>query len=107
MEVNSMLSQAPKLSPKIIFFIILCLLIGIYLFLVSNKFDDENYFYPNKCDLMVETSKKSVFMMKNLLSDDEMLKSEKFKKIFFIESHQENNRSLTNPRQACSVESAG
>lgn len=51
----------------------------------------------------------NTFALENILaSNDEMLSSEKVKKIFFIESHTERKRDLKNHRrQVCSIESAG
>ena len=47
------------------------------------------------------------FKLKNLKNDEELLADKNFKKIFFIETHLDLIRKLDNPRQACSVESAG
>ena len=45
--------------------------------------------------------------IENILNDEEFLEDEKSKKIFFLETHVDEVRILDNPRQACSVESAG
>jgi len=45
--------------------------------------------------------------LENILNDEEFLEDEKSKKIFFLETHVDEVRILDNPRQACSVESAG
>ena len=45
--------------------------------------------------------------LENILNDEEFLEDEKSKKIFFLETHVNEVRILDNPRQACSVESAG
>lgn len=45
--------------------------------------------------------------LKNILDDEEILKNENFEKIFFIETHVDEVRTLNEPRIACSVESAG
>ena len=45
--------------------------------------------------------------LENFLIDDEFLKNDEYKKIFFIETHMEGIRIIEKPRQACSVESAG
>lgn len=45
--------------------------------------------------------------LKNILSDDNILKVSSQRQIFLIEAHMNKERSLDNARQACSVESAG
>lgn len=47
------------------------------------------------------------FPLKNILSDEETLKVSANKQFFFLETHMEKERNLTDARQACSVESAG
>lgn len=47
------------------------------------------------------------FKLKNLQNDENILKDKNVKKIFFIETHLDLFRKIENPRQACSVESAG
>ncbi|CAG9806897.1 unnamed protein product [Chironomus riparius] len=45
-------------------------------------------------------------IVKSIQEDEEILKSEKFNKLFFIETHMDEMRILDNPRIACSIESA-
>ncbi len=47
------------------------------------------------------------FQLKNILIDEEKLKISSKNQIFLIETHMEKERIISNPRQACSVESAG
>lgn len=47
------------------------------------------------------------FKLKNLQNDENILNDKNVKKIFFIETHLNLFRKIDNPRQACSVESAG
>lgn len=46
-------------------------------------------------------------IVKNIVEDEEILKSENIKKIFFIETHMDEVRIMDKPRIACSIESAG
>lgn len=70
-------------------------------FLLNNSVDEKNQDTLNKF-LSAKTLK-----LGNILDDDEILKSDMFKKVFLIESHMNEMRVLDNARQACSVESAG
>lgn len=45
--------------------------------------------------------------LKNILSDEKVLKVSARRQIFLIETHMDKERSLNNSRQACTVESAG
>lgn len=45
--------------------------------------------------------------LKNILADEAVLKSPDNHQIFLIETHLDERRILANPRQACTVESAG
>lgn len=81
--------------------ILLYIIVGS--FVSDNSINYKNFIIDERVTAMDRS-----FMLKNILSDDdEILKSELHKKIFFIESHQSYNRRLENSRQACSVESAG
>lgn len=50
---------------------------------------------------------QTYFPLKNVLSDESSLNVSKSRQIFLLETHMEKERILTNPRQACTVESAG
>jgi hypothetical protein len=70
-----------------------------------DKYDDEYNEYNG--EEATEIPEMQRIKIKNLLDDEEKLKMSWKHQIFFIESHMEQLRNLTNPRQACSVESAG
>lgn len=45
--------------------------------------------------------------LKNFMDEDQILKEAEFDNIFFIETHMNDMKIIENPRQACSVETAG
>jgi hypothetical protein len=47
------------------------------------------------------------FSLKNILSDEEILKVSSNRQIFLIETHMDRDKKLSNARQACTVEAAG
>lgn len=59
------------------------------------------------CFCYSKVSKAISFPVKNILSDEEILKNSVSRQIFMIETNLDEERVLDNPRQACSVESAG
>jgi hypothetical protein len=81
-------------------FLILLLITVIFLFIYQTNVDEEEKeskeFFP-----------VFSFPLKNILSDEATLNVSASHQVFLIETHMNKERSLTNPRQACTVESAG
>lgn len=110
---------------NILFFAVLSIIFVVYTFLSgSNYTENIKYVFVNpKISPDPEKSlsnirikyiehlvsiKQGTFMLKNILSDDDLvLTNEKIEKIFFLETHQNADRKFDSARQACAIESAG
>ena len=82
----------------------------------SNYYDQQNYdirlIHSHLDVALLNVKVKDFFearalIIKNIQEDEEILKSENYKKLFFIETHMDEVRIIDNPRIACSIESAG
>lgn len=71
------------------------------LIIISLKVNQSNDAIPVVID-------RTHYLLQNILTESDVsLNNEKIKKIFFVETHLNKDRELTNARQACSVETAG
>jgi len=97
-----------------VIFIFCIIILGYSLLLISNSYNNESS-STQRSNLQAhdEHRKVKLFLspkilkLNNILDDDEFLRNDRYKKIFFVETHMEELRTIEKPRQACSVESAG
>jgi hypothetical protein len=80
------------------FFLVLLLISGTLIFICQQNVLDEND---------DESFPSIYFPLKNILSDEATLNVSGSRQIFLLETHMDKERILSNPRQACTVESAG
>lgn len=94
-----------------VFFVFCSITFGYSIYLISNSYNTESKLVLHKnledCKEIKNFLTPKILKLRNFLNDDKFLKNDKFKKIFFIETHLEELRIIDKPRQACSVESAG
>ena len=83
-------------------FLISITLICNFIYFLTGKENEEKLEVPE-----VEIPKNFIFPLRNILMDEKSLNISAHRQIFLIETHLEKERNLTNPRQACTVESAG
>ena len=77
------------------------------IYVIFSILKNVNHYSEDKNDELKDFLKPKTLSLKNILEDGKILEDEKFKKIFFIETHMDEVKILDNPRIACSVESAG
>ncbi|KAG5667424.1 hypothetical protein PVAND_015404 [Polypedilum vanderplanki] len=89
------LTKYPKILAAVL---ILCIIIYYTLFHVKNlnPIEELNFnFFQNRS-----------YKLESFKVDEEKMLNANSKQIFFLETHLEQNRTLSNPRQVCSVEAA-
>lgn len=88
----------------------ICLLFFVIATLKLSNFYSDDQFYNQALTFKIRLNQfleAKTLKLENILDDSEFLEDEKSRKIFLLETHMDDVRILDNPRQACSVESAG
>lgn len=88
----------------------ICLVFFIFATIKLNHFYSNDQFSNQELTFKIRLNQfmeAKTIKLENILDDSEFLEDDKSKKIFLLETHLNEVRILDNPRQACSVESAG
>lgn len=81
-------------------FLILLAVSVIFLLVYQTAVDEEVHMHEESLPALS-------FPLKNIMDDEATLNVSANRQVFLIETHMENERVLSKPRQACTVESAG
>lgn len=87
-----------KYCRRVFFGLIIVILIFIFTFQESVTIAEND---------LIENFLSLSYPLKNILSDEANLNVSATRQIFLLETHMNKERYLENPRQACTVESAG